>query len=173
MRLRKIFCKLMNNSIFGKTIENVEKRTNVELLTHWENIGQQKGANTKNNFHSNSVFTDNLVAIQMNRLKIKYDKPIYISVLELSKTLMYDFHYDFIIPKYRKTKLMYTDTDSFIYEIIKNHFYIDIKNDIDQHLDTSDYQTDNKYGIEQKNKKVLGKFKDVLAGELLVEFMGL
>lgn len=100
----KDFFKLMNNSYFGKTIEDVEKRNNVRLLTRWDQDRNRFGAShyiNKPNFHSSSVFEENLVAIQMNRVEIFYDKPIYIGfcVLELSKMIMYNFHYNFMKKK--------------------------------------------------------------------------
>lgn len=175
----KDFYKLKNNSVFGKTIENVEKRTDVRLLTHWENLGNKFGANTlisKPNFHSSSIFDENLVAIQMNRLSITYNKPIYVGfcVLELSKTLMYDFHYDYIKTKYNDdVTLLYTDTDSLIYEIKTIDFYQDIKPDLNQKFDTSDYSPNNLYNFPLVNKKVLGMFKDECCGKILTEFVGI
>lgn len=174
----KDFYKLMNNSVFGKTIEDVDKRTDVRLITHWENIGKKIGANaliSRPNFHSHSIFSENLVAIQMNKLNVTYNKPIYVGfcILDLSKTLMYDFHYQYMKPKFFKNiDLLYTDTDSFIYEIRTDDFYSDIKNDLDK-FDTSDYSTNNRYGLPLINKKMLGKFKDELSGTLLIEFIGL
>ncbi|XP_052741550.1 uncharacterized protein LOC112046691 isoform X1 [Bicyclus anynana] len=97
----KDFYKLMNNSIFGKTMENIEKRVDVKLCTHWENRGKVVGAQsliTRPEFHSLSIFSENLVAVQLNRTKFYYDKPIYLGlcILDLSKTLMYDFHYKYM-----------------------------------------------------------------------------
>lgn len=175
----KDFYKLLNNSVFGKTLEDVFKRKDIKLLTHWDNVGNKCGANnfiSKPNFHSSSVFTENLVAIQMNRLQITLNKPIYVgfSVLELSKALMYDFHYKYIIPKYEKrVTLLYTDTDSLIYEIKTDDFYKDIEPDIDARFDTSDFPPQNVFGLPRKNKKVLGMFKDECNGKIITEFIGL
>lgn len=113
----------MINSVFGKTLEDVTKTTDVKLLTHWEDIENKFVARryiSKPNFHSRSIFKENSIAVQMKRSKIVYNKPIYVgfTVLELSKTLMYDFHYNYIIRKYnKKVELLYTDTDSLIYDI--------------------------------------------------------
>lgn len=178
----KDFYKFMNNSIFGKTIEDVEKRKDVKLVTHWHNIKQKKGANcyiSKPNFNSATIISKNLVAIQMNRLSICYNKPIYIgfSVLEISKTMMYSFHYDYMKKKYNEQNLslLYTDTDSLIYEIVTDDYYHDIRDDLDQFYDTSDYSDEKlkKFNLKSVNKKVLGKFKDEMGGKLILEFIGL
>lgn len=175
----KDFYKLLNNSVFGKTLEDVFKRKDIKLLTHWENIAQKFGASNlinRPNFHSSSIFSENLVAIQMNRVQITLNKPIYVgfSVLELSKSLMYDFHYKYIITKYNENvELLYTDTDSLIYEIKTDDFYEDIKPDIDTRFDTSDFPPQNVYGLPLRNKKVLGMFKDECNGKIISEFIGL
>lgn len=177
----KDFFKLMNNSIFGKTMEDIDKRRDVRLLTHWERISQKQGASTliaRPNYHSHKIFSENLVAIQMNRISVLYNKPIYIgfSVLELSKLHMYQFHYNTMQKKYKDNiQIAYMDTDSFIYKIQSNDFYADIKNDLSfsNHFDTSAYPADNRYGIMSKNKKVLGKFKDEVNGDIITEFVGL
>lgn len=175
----KDFYKLMNNSVFGKTMENVEKRVNVKLLTHWENVGKSLGAQdfiAKPEFHSLSIFSENLVAIQLKRTKALHNKPIYLGfcILDISKTLMYDFHYNYMLPKFpNKIKLLYTDTDSLVYEIITNNFYEDIKPDLPEWFDTSDYPLNNIYEYQNINKKKLGMFKDENAGKILREFVGL
>lgn len=175
----KDFFKLMNNSVFGKTMENVEKRVNVKLLTHWENRGKSLGVQdliAKPEFRNISVFSENLVAVQLNKTKVTYDKPIYLgfSILDISKILMYDFHYEYILKKFdNKVKLMYTDTDSLIYQIFTENFYEDIKPDIPSLFDTSSYPTNNIHGYPQINKKKLGFFKDENNGEIVKEFVGL
>ena len=143
------FFKLLNNAVFGKTMENIDKRVNVHLVQSWENHSannkgrKQLGARAliaKPNFHSIGVFSQNLIAIQMKRLSVWYDKPIYVgfSVLELSKTKMYEFHYHYMKVKYQDNiTLNYMDTDSFIYDVKTDDFYKDIQADIPQHFDTS------------------------------------
>ncbi|XP_052746715.1 uncharacterized protein LOC128199737 [Bicyclus anynana] len=175
----KDFFKLMNNSVFGKTMENIEKRVNVKMLTHWENRGKALGAQdfiSKPEFHSLSVFNENLVAIQLKRTKLMYDKPIYLGfcILDISKTLMYEFHYNYMLKKFKNNvKLLYSDTDSFIYQIFTKNFYEDIKSDLINYFDTSDYPHDNVYGYPKINKKKLGLFKDENNGKILREFVGL
>lgn len=124
--------KFNNNSIFGKTLEDSERRVDVKLVTRWhDNTNNTKTKKTADkliarlNFHSASVFSENLVAIQMKPERVVLDKPIYVgfAVLELSKSHMYDFHYTVIKPKYGdQVQLCYTDTDSFIYEIQTEDF---------------------------------------------------
>lgn len=175
----KDFYKLMNNSVFGKTMENVLKRINVKLVNHWENRGRIQGVQSliaRPEFHSRSVFSESLVAIQLKKTEAFYNKPIYLgfSILDLSKTLMYQFHYDFMKEKYNENiKLLYTDTDSFVYQIFTDNFYMDIKDNLDFYFDTSDYPSDNQYGFPLINKKRLGFFKDENNGKILKEFVGL
>lgn len=115
----------MNNAVFGKTIENVENRVGVRLVTNEE---YAKKLAAKPNYDRSTIFDENLVAVHMKRTKIFYNKPIYLgmSILDISKTLMYDFHYNYIKKMYPDAKLLYTDTDSFMYEIETNCFYADI-----------------------------------------------
>ena len=97
-------------------------------------------------------------------------------ILDLSKTLMYDFHHNYITPKYvQKAKLLYTDTDSLIYKIETEDFFKDISSDVEQKFDTSDYPKNHPSGIRKKllNKKVFGTFKDETSGEIIQEFVGL
>ncbi|XP_047515259.1 uncharacterized protein LOC125056273 [Pieris napi] len=175
----KDFYKLMNNAVFGKTMENIEKRVNVKLLTHWENRGKVLGAGdliAQPHFHSVSIFSDSLVAIQLNKMKLIYNKPIYLGfcILDISKTLMYDFHYNYMKEKFTSNlKLLYTDTDSLIYQIFTSNFYNDIKPDICTHFDTSDYNPNNVFNFPQVNKKKLGYFKDENCGKIFTEFVGL
>ncbi|XP_050677400.1 uncharacterized protein LOC126974058 isoform X2 [Leptidea sinapis] len=175
----KDFYKLMNNSVFGKTMENIEKRVNVKLLSHWENQGKILGAQdliAKPEFHSSSIFNENLVAVQLRKTKLFHNKPIYLGfcILDISKTLMYDFHYNYMFKKFQnKLKLLYTDTDSLIYQIFTDDFYRDIKPDLHLRFDTSDYTEKNIFGYPKLNKKKLGYFKDENNGNIFNEFVGL
>lgn len=175
----KNFFKLLNNAVYGKTMENVDKRVDVKIVTKWESEHNSLGARawtSKPNFHSVTVFNEDMAAVQLNRMNICYNKAIYVgfAVLELSKYRMYEFHYDFMLPKFGdKLKLNYMDTDSFIYSIKTADFYADIKNDIDKWFDTSAYPIDNIFKFHQANKKVLGMMKDECNGKFMKEFIGL
>lgn len=176
----KKFFKLLNNAVYGKTMENVDKRKDVKLVTNWHRsncnrLGAQNWI-SKTNFHSISIFSEDMVAIQMKRVKTYYDKPIYLgfSVLELSKLKMYDFHYGYMQSKFKTNfELNYMDTDSFIYTIKTEDFYNDIKPDIAQHFDTANFPAENKYKIPLVNNKVLGMMKDENCGKVMKEFVGL
>ena len=112
--LRKVFIKLMNNSVFGKTVENVRNHRDIKLVTSDK---RRKRLVSEPNYHSHKKISDHLKAIEMKKTRVKMTKPLYLgmSILDISKTLMYEFWYDYIIPKYGdKAKLCYTDTDSFI-----------------------------------------------------------
>ena len=170
----KDFFKLMNNSVFGKTMENIRNRVNVKLVDSGE---QFKKLVSKPNYNSRKIFNENLVSVHMKKTSLTMNKPVYLgmSILELSKIIMYDFHYKYIKPKYgNKAKLLFTDTDSFLYEIQTEDFYKDISGDVKDRFDTSDYPEGHPSGIPTGiNKKVLGMFKDEEAGKIIKEFVGL
>ena len=170
----KDFFKLMNNSVFGKTMENIRNRVNVKLVNTQERL---KKLSAKPNFKSHKIFSENLVSVHMKKTSLTMNKPVYLGmcILDLSKTIMYDFHYNYIKPKYGvKAKLLFTDTDSFMYEIETEDFYKDISKDVKDRFDTSDYPENHPSGIPTKiNKKVLGMFKDEAAGKRIKEFVGL
>ena len=170
----KDFFKLMNNSVFGKTMENIRNRVNIKLVDTGE---QFKKLASKPNYESRKIFNKNLVSVHMKKTSLTMNKPVYLgmSILDLSKTLMFDFHYKYIKPKYgNKAKLLFTDTDSFLYEIQTEDFYKDISGDVKDRFDTSDYPEGHPSGIPTGiNKKVLGMFKDEAAGKNIKEFVGL
>ena len=170
----KDFFKLMNNSVFGKTMENIRNRVNVKLVDAGE---QFKKLAAKPNYESRKIFNDNLVSVHMKKTSLTMNKPVYLgmSILDLSKIVMFDFHYKYIKPKYGKqAKLLFTDTDSFLYEIQTEDFYKDISGDVKDRFDTSDYPEGHPSGIPTGiNKKVLGMFKDEVAGKVIKEFVGL
>ena len=170
----KDFFKLMNNSVFGKTMENIRNRVNIKLV----NTGEQfKKLSAKPNYQSRKIFNKNLIAVHMKKTSLTMDKPVYLgmAILDLSKTLMFDFHYKYIKPKYGdKAKLLFTDTDSFLYELQTEDFYKDISGDVRDRFDTSNYPEGHPSGIPTGiNKKVLGMFKDEAAGKIIKEFVGL
>ena len=170
----KDFFKLMNNSVFGKTMENIRNRVDIKLVN---NKKQAEKLSAKPNFKHCNIFSEDLVAIHMKKTKLDFDKPVYLGmcILDLSKTLMYDFHYNYIKQKYGdKAKLLLTDTDSLMYEIQTEDFYKDINGDVKDRFDTSGYPPGHPSGIPSGfNKKVLGMFKDEVNGNVIDEFVGL
>lgn len=178
----KDFFKLLNNAIFGKTIENRRKQVNVKLVTDWDDYNNKTNKHlsaekliAKPNFKSIKIFSENFVAIQLSPEKIILDRPIYIgfSVLEYAKQHLYKFHYNYIKNKYKtQARLCYTDTDSLLYFISTEDFYEDIKNEVGQ-FDTSNFETNNCYNIPRINAKIPGLFKDECGGEIISEFVGL
>ena len=170
----KDFYKLMNNAVFGKTMENVRNSVNVKLVTN--KIALNKLVK-KPNYKRINEFHENLVAVHMEKTTIKLCKPIYLgmSILDLSKTLMYQFHYDYVKPKWgNKSELLFTDTDSLCYEIRTDDVYKDISGDIDEWYDTSGYDKNHPSGLHSnKNKKAIGFMKDECGGNDITEFVGL
>ena len=167
----KDFFKLMNNSVFGKTMENIRKRSNIKLETDPDHFLRQTAKPT---FVSCKIFHENLVAVHMKKNFLKLDKPSYVGmcILDLSKVLMYDFHYNFIKKKYGdRAKLLFTDTDSLCYHIQTDDVYQDLYNHKDM-FDNSDYSKSSKFYFDE-NKKVIGKFKDEAAGNPIADFLGL
>ena len=170
----KDFFKLMNNSVFGKTMENIRNRVDVRLVNDKK---QAEKLSAKPNYKHCNIFSEDLVAIHMKKTKLDFDKPVYLGmcILDLSKTLMYDFHYNYIKKKYGdKAKLLLTDTDSLMYEIQTEDFYKDISGDVKDRFDTSGYPLDHPSDIPSGfNKKVLGMFKDEVNGDIIDEFVAL
>ena len=171
----KDFFKLMNNSVFGKTMENIRNRVDVKLVTSKKQL--RKLAAMPNFNGPPKIFSENLVSVHMKKTSLTMNKPVYLGmcILDLSKTIMYDFHYNYIKPKYgEKAKLLMTDTDSLFYEIQTEDFYKDISGDAWDRFDTSEYPENHPSGIPTGiNKKVLGMFKDEAAGKIIKEFVGL
>ena len=129
----------MNNSVFGKTIENIRKRQNINLINNRKKAAK---LTSRPNFDRATIFDKNLIAVHMKKTEIFFNKPIYVgqAILDLSKTLMFDFHYNYIRKKYKhKAELLFTDTDSLMYHIHTDDFYKDISHDIKNKFDTSDY----------------------------------
>ena len=154
----KDFFKLMNNSVFGKTMENIRKHRNIGLVTT-----EEKYLRTvmKPNFRSGVLFGENLMGCEMGKIKVVMNKLVYLgqAVLDLSKIVMYEFHYDYMVPKYglEKLKLCYMDTDSLVYDIKTEDFYEDIANDVEARFNTSGYsKTDFRLLPIGLNKKVIG-----------------
>jgi len=119
--IEKNLLKLMNNAIFDKTMKNVRNHIDVKLLTQWDGRYDAETIIAKPNFHSTSVFFENLIAIKIRKLELKFNKPIYVGmcILDISKVCLYGFHHEYMLPLYRKKcEIMYKETDdSFIYRI--------------------------------------------------------
>ena len=167
----KDFFKLANNAVFGKTMENKRKRCNIQLVSDPEKMLRLAARPT---YVSHKIFHENLVAVHYRQPKLVMDKPCYLGmcILDLSKLPMYDFHYNYILPKYvKKAKLLFTDTDSLCYHIRTEDIYADFLADRER-FDNSDYPSDSKFYFAE-NKKVIGKFKDETAGVPIREFIGL
>ena len=167
----KDFFKLMNNSVFGKTMENLRKRVDVRLLTDEKKLLKMT---SKPTYVSSKIFNEDLVAVHKIKETLTLNRPAYVGmcILDLSKTLMYDFHYNYIGDKYGdKAKLLFTDTDSLMYEIQTDDVYKDLFSDKEK-FDNSDYPKDSPFYFGD-NKKVIGKFKDEACGIPITEFVGL
>ena len=126
----KDFFKLINNTVFGKTMENVWKHIDIKFVTTNKRRNQLV---SEPNYHTTKYFSEDLLAIEMKKIKVKMNKPVYLGmfILEINKTLMYEFWYDYIKLKYQSNaKLSYMDTDSFIIHIKTGDFYVRIANDI-------------------------------------------
>ena len=168
----KDFFKLMNNSMFGKTMENLRNRQKVELVNTERRLKKIVAQPT---FKSFTIFHQHLLAVERSVSELTLNRPIYtgISVLDLSKILMYDWHYNFVKQHYPgdRSKLLFTDTDSLVYRIRTNDLYADMKQ-YQSKFDFSGYPRDHSC-YSSTNKKVIGKMKDELNGSLMREFVGL
>ena len=164
--------KLMNNSVFGKTMENIRKHRDIKLV---KTDKKRSKLVSEPNYHTINLISEDLSIIEMKKTKVKINKSIYLglSILEISKTLMYEFWYDYMKPKYNDdVKLCYMDTDSFITNIKTNDFYKDISNDVENRFDTSNYEV-NRPLPTGKNKKNHWFNKDELGGKIITEFVTL
>ena len=164
--------KLMNNSVFGKTMENIRKHRDIKLVTTDE---KRSKLVSEPNYHTINLISEDLSITEMKKTKVKMSKPIYLglSILEISKTLMYEFWYDYMKPKYSdNVKLCYMDTDSFIMNIKTNDFYEDIANDVENRFHKSNDEV-NRPLPTGKNKKVIGLSKDELGRKIITEFVTL
>ena len=164
--------KLMNNAVFGKTMENIRKHRDIKLVTTDK---KRNKLVLEPNYHTMNYISEDLSIIEMNKTEVKMNKPIYsgLSILDISKILMYKCWYDYMKPKYgNRVKLCYMDTDSFVMNIKTNDFYKDIANDVEKRFDTSNYECNRPLHIG-KNKKVIGLMKDELGGNIITEFVTL
>ena len=168
----KDFYKLMNNSVFGKTMENIRKHRNIKLVTNREVYLKVV---MKPNFKSGTLFGTNLMGCEMGKIKVVMNKPVYLgqAILDLSKIVMYEFYYDYMKRKYPEgLTLCYMDTDSLIYDIETDDFYKDIAKDVKDRFDMSCYSPNRRLPVGL-NKKVIGLMKDELGGGIMTEFVAL
>ena len=164
----------MNNSVFGKAMENVRNHRDIKLVTSDK---RRSILASEPNYHSSKRISKDLMIMEMKKVEVKMNKPIYLgqAILDISKTLMYEFWYDYIKPKYKeKARLCYMDTDSFVIYIKTEDFYKDIANDVERWFDTSNYDEKDERPLPVgKNKKVIGLFKEELGGKIIIEFCAL
>ena len=162
----------MNNAVFGKTMESVRKHHDINLV---KTDKKRNKLVSEPNYHTMKLIDDNLAIIEMKKVKVKMNKPIYLglSILDISKITMFEFWYDFIKSKYGSSaKLCYMDTDSFVINIKTKDFYKDIAMDVKERFDTSNCIYDRPLPIGV-NKKVVGLMKDELGGGIITEFVAL
>ena len=163
--------KLLNNAVFGKTMEDKRKHLDFEIVSDERRF--MKCVNNPSFKHSH-IINENLVGVEKQKPKLKLDKPIFIgmSILDLSKQHMYKFYYDVMKPKYEENiRMVYTDTDSFAFHTKTDDIYQDLK-EINDEMDFSGYDK-NHQCYDATNKKVLGKFKDECEGKRMTGFIGL
>ena len=163
--------KLMNNSVYGKTMENVRKHGDFEIVNTPERF--QKLVN-KPLFKHRHIINEDLVIVEKDKHTVELNKPIYMgmSILDYSKIHMYSFYYDVLKPKYQDNiKLVYTDTDSYVIKVETDDLYEDFK-EMNDYMDFSDYPPEHP-NYDKTNKKVLGKFKDEMNGKIITHFIGL
>ena len=150
---------------------NIRKHRDIKLVTTDK---KRTKLVSEPNYHTINLISEDLSIIEMKKTKVKMNKPIYLglSILEISKILMYEFWYDYMKPKYNDNVRFYMDTDSFVMHIKTYDFYKDISNDVECKFDTSNYEVKRSLPIG-KNEKVIGLMKDELGGEIITEFIAL
>ena len=169
--------KLMNNSVFGKTMENVRKRVKIELVKDAERAAKLVN---QPNFGDLKIFDAFLIAIKMRKTKVWMSKPVHVgmTILDLSKTLMFDFHYGYVKKKWENCEVLYSDTDSLVLWIETEDFFADISGDVAEWFDTNNYAKDHPavvggLPIVKENKKKIGLMKDDCDGKILTEWVAL
>ena len=156
---KKDFFKLMNNSVFSKTMENLRKRVDVRLLTDEKKLDK---LTAKPTYMSSKIFKENIMAVHKVKETLTLNRPAYVDmcILDLSKMLMYDFHYNYLKKKYdNRARLLFTNTDSLTYKIEAEDVYNDFWNDKDM-FDNSDYPENSPYycNVNKKNHwKIQGR----------------
>ena len=135
----KGFFKLMNNAVFGKTVENVRNHRYIKLLTTDK---RRSILASEPNYHLSKRISNDLMIIEMRKVEVKMNKQIYLgqAILDISKILIQEFWYDYIKPKYGdKARLCYMDTDTFVIYIKTENFCKGIADDVERWFDTSNY----------------------------------
>ena len=154
-------------------MENIKKHRDIKLVNNKVDYLKEV---MKPNFKSGCLLGTDLTSCEMGKVRVKMNKPVYLgqAILDLSKIIMYEFHYDYMKKKYNEKdlKLLYMDTDSLVYNIKTEDFYKDIAEDVETRFDTSGYEPERPLPIE-KNKKVIGLMKDELGGKIMKEFISL
>ena len=160
----------MNNSVFGKTMENIRKHRDINLVTNEE---MYLMGVIKPNFKSRIVFSENLMEYKMGKIRVIMNKPIYLrqATLDLSKIIMYEFHYDYIKPKYgMNLRLCYMNTDSLVYDIKNDNFYKDMAGNVEARFDIRSYSCSCPLPM-RVNKKIIGLMKDELGRRIMTELL--
>ena len=167
----KDFFKLMNNSASGKTLEKVRNHRDIRVVTCDK---RRSKLASEPNYHSTKYISKDVLIMETKKTEVKMNKPVYLgqAILDISKTLMYGFWYDYIQPKFGdKARLCYTDIEGFIMHIKTHDFYKDIADNVERWFDTSNYDEKDRRPLPiGKNKKVIGMFKDELGGKIMTEF---
>ena len=173
----KDFWKLANNSVFGKTCENVMNRVDVRLVRERKKALKQI---LKPNYKQHTIYNEDLVGIQMGLNKVKLNKPSYVGVaiLDLSKILMYDFYYNFVQPTWGdRAEVLFTNTDSLALQVHTEDLYQDIAPHVGKWFDTSKLKPGNSMGLPAGacgfNSGIVGKFKDDEPNDIITEFVGI
>ena len=173
----KYFFKLMNNTVFRTNMEDKRKHKDMRLVN---DETRYKQLVMKSNFKDGRKFSENLMSVEMGKSKIKMTKSEYPvqAIVDLSKMLMYKFHYGYMLPKYggNHLQLCYMDTDSFVYHIKTEDFYKDIASDVEKRLNTSNYSKEDKILLPLEiglNAKKIGLIKDESGGKIMTELVAL
>ena len=167
----KDFFKFINNSVFGKAMENVRNHRDIKLV---RTNAQRRKYVSEPNYMTSKCFSKDLMAIEMRKMEVLLNKPVCLgqAILDISKTLMYEFYYDYLKPKYGdKVKLCYINRDNFIIHIPTEDFYKNIADDVCKWFDTSGYDKKLNRPLHIAiNKKLIGMFKDELNGMCMINF---
>ena len=163
------FYKLMNNSVFGKTMENLRNLVDVQIVRTWETDKIRKLTSSPS-FDRFTIFRNDMAGIHMHKTKLMLNKPVYtgVTILDNNKILMYDLFYNHLKARYgQKCELVYTETDSLILDIQTENVYKDMQ-EYSWLYDTCNYPKDHLL-CNERNKKALGRMKDECGVEVINE----